>query len=347
MRKIACIMMQKDERFLLTPWLAYHGHLFGFDNLYVLDNGSALSEVRSMLLEYAGKGVRIIWDFASRQDYLAKGELIGALIRTLDATHEYDFLIPLDCDEFVVLRTEKEFECSREAILSYIASLIGENRTLRFPYQLANHPLHTDIYHPFEFFKVFFGSGTFSPMDHGHHIAKFRETRDTRLVHLHFHYKIFEMKVEQARQSWVGLIDPNNLSELDRYVGPSAHLKRYFLTDREQYYRSFRNKVHFFLPQFRALLHDLGAPLELPIGFVPEKFQVQIIGVDDLLGPNDNGGVVLIPNNSGANPAAMTEPERFRAVRFNERLYLAANPSLVAAGVDPTIHFSDYGFKEN
>ena len=29
MRKIACVMMQKDEAFLLRPWLAYHGYLFG------------------------------------------------------------------------------------------------------------------------------------------------------------------------------------------------------------------------------------------------------------------------------------------------------------------------------
>src|SRR4051794_34461386 len=97
----ACIMMQKDEAFLLRPWLAYHGYLFGYENLFVFDNGSTLPNVRATLTEFARKGVNVDWDHASRDNYLAKGELIGDRIRTLEAAGEYDFMIPLDCDEFM------------------------------------------------------------------------------------------------------------------------------------------------------------------------------------------------------------------------------------------------------
>ena len=45
MARVACVMMQKDEVHLLEPWLAYHGYLFGFENLYVLDNGSTRPDV--------------------------------------------------------------------------------------------------------------------------------------------------------------------------------------------------------------------------------------------------------------------------------------------------------------
>ena len=40
MPKVACVMMQKDEAILLEPWLTYHGHLFGLENLFVIDDGS-------------------------------------------------------------------------------------------------------------------------------------------------------------------------------------------------------------------------------------------------------------------------------------------------------------------
>jgi Glycosyl transferase family 2 len=342
-------MMQKDESFLLRPWLAYHGYLFGFENLYVLDNGSTLPEVTNALHEYARKGVRVIWDFATRQHYEAKGDIVGEVIRLLDAKREYDFLIPLDCDEFIVLRKENEVECSREAILGYLASLDGGSWVFRFPYQLANRPLHVDLYHRFDFFKVFFGAGAFSPMDHGHHIAKHRpdtDIKNTRLLHLHFHYKNFDQKVKEARQSWVGSVDTASIRELHAYGGPSAHLTRYFLQDEEEYYRSFRNKVHFYLPRFRSLLHDLGDPLDLPSRDGLMTQHPRITGSDDLLDADDNGGLVFVPNSEHVNAGISTTPENFRMVRFNERLYLAANPDLVIAGVDPTAHFFEHGFKE-
>ena len=80
MPKVACIMMQKDERFLLKPWLAYYGHLFGFENLFVFDNGSMLAEVRDTLAEYEQKGVKVDRAHASREAYKAKGDIIGEQI---------------------------------------------------------------------------------------------------------------------------------------------------------------------------------------------------------------------------------------------------------------------------
>ena len=60
-------MMKSDEAFLLRPWLAYHGYLFGCENLFVMDNGSALADVRATLREFAARGVHVDWDHASRR----------------------------------------------------------------------------------------------------------------------------------------------------------------------------------------------------------------------------------------------------------------------------------------
>jgi len=345
MPKIACVMMQKDEAFLLRPWLAYHGYLFGFENLFVFDNGSALPEVRATLSEFARKGVHVDWERDSRQDYLGKGDLIGARIASLDATHEYDFLIPLDCDEFILLRTEADFVCAREPILAHLTQLAGEKRILRFPYQLANHPLDPDIYHRFDFFKVFFASGTSMPIDHGHHVTEYSpgmEILETRLVHLHFHYKVFDMKIRQARQSWVGTINVDDREQLAAYNGPSAHLNRLLLQNKDQYYRDFLDKPHFYLPRFRALLAELGAPLDLPVEDVADHLRMHISEADVSSKHDANGVVVIVPATAGS----ATAPAEFRATRFHERHYLNANPDLIGAGVDPTMHFCTSGFKE-
>ena len=59
MTRVACLMMQKDEALLLRPWLLYHGLLFGFENLYVYDNGSTSDAVLAILREFAAVGVHV------------------------------------------------------------------------------------------------------------------------------------------------------------------------------------------------------------------------------------------------------------------------------------------------
>jgi len=345
MPKIACVMMQKDETYLLRPWLAYHGYLFGFDNLFVIDNGSTDPAVRATLDEFGGKGVTIDRGHPTREDYLVKGELIGATIQALDAKGGHDFIMPIDCDEFVLLRTESDIVCGREAILTYLAGLTGEKHVLRVPYQLANHPLNPDIYHHYNYGKVLFAAGTALPIDHGNHVAidpSGRKPRDTRLVHLHFHHKVFDLKLAQARQSWIGGIDLDDHAKLETYDGRSVHLKNYFLRGRDAYYRGFLEQSHVYLPRFRALLKELDAPIDLPTEAVGDPLQLRITEVDASSMDESNGIVVIVP----AAPPTQTAPASFRAVRFHEGDYLKANPSLADWHVEPTIHFLLHGSKE-
>ena len=100
--------------------------------------------------------------------------------------------------------------------------------------------------------------------------------------------------------------------------------------------------VHFFLPEFRALLHDLGAPLDLPTEAVGDDLQLHITEVDTASNFAANGVVVLVP----LTPAGATTRAEFRTTRFHEGHYLQANPGLADAAVDPTVHFSIHGFRE-
>jgi hypothetical protein len=260
-------------------------------NLLVLDNGSTDPEVLATLREFAARGVFVDHGHATRDAYLAKGDILGALIREIDAVGQHDILMPLDCDEFVVLKTDSgAIDIARDAILAYLDTLAGERRVLRFPYQLANHPLYPDIYHYFTFFKSFFTAGTFLDMDHGHHVGRSRLAEghaDTRLLHLHFHHKPFDRLLERARLGWIGTVDYNDKAALVNYQGPSMHLAPWFMMSADDYYAGFLNKPHFWLPGFRERLRDLGAPIAMPGGRLP---------VDGPIREQPDAATVLIPH---------------------------------------------------
>ena len=339
---VACIMMQKDERFLLRPWLAYYGYLFGFENIFVFDNGSQLAEVRAVQAEYESKGVTVYRHYASQEDYRAKATIIGDQIKRLDIGQRYDFLIPLDCDEFILLKNDRGYTSSRDEVLAYLSGLIGETRSLRFPYQLANHPAHPDIYHYFPFFKIFFAADTFTWMDHGHHEGESRKAagyRDTQLIHLHFHHLPLDWQVAKARQSWVGSVSTDDRGKLADYKGPSGHLVPYFLSTKDQYYEAFLDKVHFYLPQFRELLNSLGAPLDIPAEPVRDDLMVKVVGRDSASLFDGRGTTVLLPHRTPSGIA-------FNVAEFNEGRYVAANPDLGGSGLQPTAHYCLRGFRE-
>jgi hypothetical protein len=333
-------MMQKDERFLLKPWLAYYGYLFGYQNLYVLDNGSELAETRAILSEYAAKGVVVDSTPIGRSAYESKGDIVGGLMRRLDLQGRYDFIIPLDCDEFIALKQDSRYTFSRDRILAYLSTLVGESRVLRFPYQLANHPLQPDIYHYYSMFKVFFAANTFDHIDHGNHFGKSSRSngfRDTDLVQVHFHFKRYDVLREQARRSWVGTVDIDDSAALEDYTGPSLHLKQYFLKDREAYYRDFLEKPYFFLPELSTLLKSLGSPIDLPDDAIPEHLRIRIAEMAANTGAQ--GQAVLVPGyNSSGN--------EFVLETFNGSLYLEVHPDVAKANVDPVLHFCLHGVQE-
>ena len=83
-------MMQKDETILLEPWLRYHGYLFGFENLFVFDNGSTDAATIGLLEEFAGFGVNVRYDHATGGDFDCKGEIAGELIRAFQQDRRYE-----------------------------------------------------------------------------------------------------------------------------------------------------------------------------------------------------------------------------------------------------------------
>jgi hypothetical protein len=323
MARVACVMMQKDEVHLLEPWLSYHGYLFGYENLYVLDNGSTRPEVLLTLARYAGKGVNVDYSPSRRDHYLNKGAVVGALIHRLEVAARYDFFLPTDCDEFVLKQTAWGFTTDRQAIHAHLETLKEEPRTLRIPFQLANHPLMPDLYSYFTFTKTFYAAGAFGWTDHGHHTYGSRKAagfRDTDIVHAHFHHMPFDLLLQAARRKWNGSVSPDDKEKLVNYTGDSMHLAPYFLMTAADYYAQFNDKVHFYLPQLRARLNDLGTPLELP---------------------RETMSLDICPDTGDAARTTLFVPKE-----LNAEQYLDANGDVRGAGLNGIYHFTTYGFRE-
>jgi hypothetical protein len=94
MVKVKLFCMQKDEEDILEEWILYHSHLFGIENLYMIDNLSQQPSI-DILKKYERQGMHL----SVQNDYSKKGDYLYDLIKSTGDT--YDFAIPMDIDEFI------------------------------------------------------------------------------------------------------------------------------------------------------------------------------------------------------------------------------------------------------
>lgn len=236
-------MMQKNEDELLDKWINYHGNIFGFDNLYVYDNGSTSSRIKDVANLFSERGVNFYFDNNDPSDFENKGEVLGKKIIELESTGLYEFIIPLDCDEFVaVLDEEGEISCCSSKIKSELMNHIDSDDVLLFKGQYFNSPLDKDRFRFESNRKCFFRSGTFKSLDIGFHWGKSRLSggeHRTSLVQFHFHNKPFCLIQSHAREKLKSRVKSFERKDLEEYTGAGFHMTRYFLIDEKDYLADF------------------------------------------------------------------------------------------------------------
>jgi hypothetical protein len=233
--RVACVMMQRNEDLCLHPWLVWHGHLFGFENLLVLDHGSDDPGVQEILQLFEGRGVQVL-RLPATADYLRKGEFLTTVLRRLEAEKKYDFLFPLDCDEFVTMRdAHGNPNASRRDILAYLSGLDG----VRFEVSenFLNILGHLGIFFALPYRKVFFRSGGSGPLDHGSHLCLDDQPAPlpTRFVYAHFHHKNFARQCLSAREKLRPRIDVDDPVALAAFQGPGWHLITHLMKTEAEY----------------------------------------------------------------------------------------------------------------
>jgi hypothetical protein len=119
-QRIAACTICYNEDFIIKKWAEYYGGILGFENLFIVDDGSdtPVSEI------LAGLPVNITRVPRTSFDTWRLVRTIGALQRVLLET--YDVVISMDSDEFIVLNYDNP-ECDFPDFSEYLKSIQPEN----------------------------------------------------------------------------------------------------------------------------------------------------------------------------------------------------------------------------
>ena len=116
---IKLFTMVKDEVDIVEDWIQYHGNIFGFNNLHIIDNMST-DGTFEILAKYATfRGVVVY----KHHDYGKKGDLMKQLI----SQNKTIIAFPLDIDEFIVHYNPKTNKISVNDVNPYMYNLISSN----------------------------------------------------------------------------------------------------------------------------------------------------------------------------------------------------------------------------
>jgi hypothetical protein len=263
--KVACIMMQRNENLLLTHWIHYHGALFGYENLYIFDNGSDNVEVKEYLGRL-GPQYRLNLDYSktTKADYEVKGDIVVQKIRELEALSDYDFFIPLDCDEFVCVQNGSDISFSREAVLAELGKHRSSPDALKITGCFYNCHGRKDYYYYLDVPKTFFAAGAAGSLDVGYHDGKSRlspHSKPTAIQLMHLHNKPFKTLKIHAELKLKGRVRSMEPQDLRSYHGPGEHLIRYFFMTEAEYLDSFPKETAIYIPEFAATMDRMGTPL--------------------------------------------------------------------------------------
>ncbi len=324
-------MMQRDEETLLDSWFRYYGHLFGFDRLSVFDNRSVNPDVIATLRRYESLGSRIYWGFDRVEDFEGKGFHFTNVIRSWDEEHEYDFAIPLDCDEFLTVFTQSGLSCDRETIHAYLDGLIGTHQAIGIEWSLYNVPGRAGWFRPELYQKGFLPRGSIEFLDHGFHEPRSRleaGRRETRLAYVHLHNKSYAMTLEHAKRKLAHFVDVEDLDAVRSYVGPGFHLVNHFLLTEADFLRKYDRVPTIWFGAFLRLLTDLGAPWPELASALPSHPLEPIDAVIMRLPPGLDAWLPM------------------HEVAFHAGRYVTANPDVAQSTSAPLMHYLRFGHGE-
>nr|WP_294914776.1 glycosyltransferase family 2 protein [uncultured Neokomagataea sp.] len=336
MTRIRCITMQKNEADLLEPWLLWHGALFGFENLTVIDNGSTDPHVKRIQTRYKKCGVTVITKYKTYDDFLNKGQIFTSIIQEWDKAGDYDFALPMDCDEFIAVFLDR-LSVDPDDILNEFTALKNERATLVTDRILLNVPYAPGYFRPQSVARALFLAQTIEHLDHGlHHPVSRHHDRCVRtpFVYLHLHNRPDYETIKRFARQKLNTPDgttPTQLTHPHPHTQAGNHLFHYFQHDQTQFLEEYHNTPDLYAPSTIARFKTLGidpAPLfgtasypQFPVN-TPQRFMAHRT--------HDHG-------------------KTHEYVLFNPVAYAHNNPDVAADayyGIWPLIHFIDAGWHE-
>lgn len=233
-KSIKLCTMVKDERDIVEDWLRYHGYIFGFRNLYVIDNFS--TDGTFEILQKYQKKYNI--SLFRKKDYSLKGKYMDELVSKFK--NKIDIVYPLDIDEFIILFNRESNKINISNIRLYLNSLstnysvyktnyIGSTISCNnnFGYHNACRECKYGIYLDYgSMAKSFINLKKWNgSIDHGNHIPD-KNYLLTDLCLVHFHCRNLKQVKKKTLNNVLGFgYDTNNLEKHLHDAG-NHHVKR-------------------------------------------------------------------------------------------------------------------------
>ncbi len=230
--------MQKDEPCLLKLWVDYHGMRFGYSNLFIYDNGSTKEYIFDILKYAENKGVQVYYNYKSYKDFKNKGMLFLELVKKIVKKQKSIFFMPLDCDEFLVLKKGESFITNAYDIQRYFENLNIDDRAYRISARFMNIPKEKNKFILNNQKKIFLSHKThinkLTTGYHGKDIPK-EKLVQTELAYLTFHNRSFDDLIFTAKMKLFKRIPDFKSSTLKAFKGKGRHLTKYLLMNEDGY----------------------------------------------------------------------------------------------------------------
>jgi hypothetical protein len=213
----------KDEIDIIRDWIIYHGSLFGFNNIFVIDNYSKDGTYEA-ILEF-----KDLINISQESDYREKGVFMTELMKK-HCMGDDKIAFPLDVDEFVVYyeKGSKEVIFDKNLIVNYfntlpqarvykmnfiIPTLLQKDGYQRAPAQIEYGEYQENKSFAKSFVNTKYFKGEF---DHGNHLTC-DDYYLTNLVLVHYHNRNLEQVIKKNKNHILGFRYPLELQELKNF----------------------------------------------------------------------------------------------------------------------------------
>jgi hypothetical protein len=241
--RVAIISMMKNEGSLVRLWFSYHARIFGAENIFIFDNGSTDRKMIDALRDAEEAGATVNYSFNRPEDFGRKGAIVSTQINRL--MPRYDFLVPLDGDEFLTMPGEDLLDPSGKPIFRHLSELVSrKEQFFRIGTALRNHP-GTPFGSPVWAKKAIIKRGPPVSLSDGFHLYDFSKKVDlvpsenitpSKLIHVHFAFKDFEGMVQSAREKLKLWAPDFTEAAMKRTVRKNNHVRRFLTMSPEEYY---------------------------------------------------------------------------------------------------------------
>jgi hypothetical protein len=219
MTKIFTIV--KDEIDIVEEWLIYHGCMFGWNNIFIIDNYST-DGTWEKINEFSH-----LINIFQKPDYSKKGEYMRDLINKYCNDGEVAF--PIDIDEFIVHYDNNRITTDKKDINNYIntlpkcslykANYINALITQDNGYEKATSEIiHGSYCDMGNMAKTYFNTRYYKGcIDHGNHIMS-NNYLLTKICLVHYHARNNEQLKTKILNNITGLGYHNNLEFLKNLI---------------------------------------------------------------------------------------------------------------------------------